>query len=289
MPIPFTVIGGFLGAGKTTLLNNLLTQSEGVRYAVFVNDFGALNIDKKLIRSHGGRTIALENGCICCSMSDGLTQSLLALLSMDDPCDHIVVEASGVADPAPIADVAVLDPDLSPDGVVVLVDAADGTKWIEHDQVGDMVRQQIGCADLLVVNKTDLADEDSMAALRARLDELGPEAIRVETEHGRLPMPLAFSTAGRTTPEHEHFHGPDFQSRTIPMPEPVSRADLTAALNGLSSSVLRAKGFVRLSDDGAVHLMQMAGRRISFSAGDEAEETALVLIGVGDMPERIGT
>jgi G3E family GTPase len=287
MPIPFTVIGGFLGAGKTTLLNNLLTQSDGVRYAVFVNDFGALNIDKKLIRSHGGRTIALENGCICCSMSDGLTQSLLALLSMDDPCDHIVIEASGVADPAPIADVAVLDPDLSPDGVVVLVDAADGTRWIEHDQVGEMVRKQIACADLLVVNKTDLADDDSMASLRIRLDELGPDAIRVETEHGKLPMPLAFSTAGRAAPEHEHFHGPDFQTRTIPMPDPIGRADLKAALEQLPSNVLRAKGFVRLSDDGVIHLMQMAGRRISFSRADDADETAIVLIGVGEMPESI--
>lgn len=287
MPIPFTVIGGFLGAGKTTLLNNLLTQSDGVRYAVFVNDFGALNIDKRLIRSHGGRTIALENGCICCSMSDGLTQSLLALLSMDDPCDHIVIEASGVADPAPIADVAVLDPDLSPDGVVVLVDAADGTRWIEHDQVGEMVRKQIACADLLVVNKTDLADADTMASLRIRLDELGPDAIRVETEHGKLPMPLAFSTAGRADPEHEHFQGPDFQTRTILMPDPVSRADLKAALQQLPSNVLRAKGFIRLSDDGVIHLMQMAGRRISFSRADDAEETAIVLIGVGEMPEAI--
>lgn len=287
MPIPFTVIGGFLGAGKTTLLNNLLTLSDGVRYAVFVNDFGALNIDKKLIRSHGGRTIALENGCICCSMSDGLTQSLLALLSMDDPCDHIVIEASGVADPAPIADVAVLDPDLAPDGVVVLVDAADGTRWIDHDQVGDMVRKQITCADLLVVNKTDLADADSMTALRNRLDELGADAIRIETEHGKLPMPLAFSTAGRATPGHEHFHGPDFQSNTIAMTDPISRADLTKALQALPANVLRAKGFVRLSDDGAIHLMQMAGRRVSFSPGDNAEETAIVLIGVGEMPERI--
>ena len=135
MPIPFTVIGGFLGAGKTTLLNHLLTQTEGVRYAVFVNDFGSLNIDKRLIRSHGGRTIALENGCICCSLSDGLTQSLLALLSMEDPCDHIVIEASGVADPGPIADVAVLDPDLAPDGVVVLVDELENADLIARNRV----------------------------------------------------------------------------------------------------------------------------------------------------------
>mgnify|MGYP000294523397 CR=1 FL=1 len=287
MPIPFTVIGGFLGAGKTTLLNHLLTQSEGVRYAVFVNDFGALNIDKRLIRSHGGRTIALENGCICCSLSDGLTQSLLALLSMDDPCDHIVIEASGVADPGPIADVAVLDPDLAPDGVVVLVDGADGTRWIDHDQVGEMVRKQIECADLLVVNKTDLADSVNLAALRKRLDDLNGTAIRIETEHGKLSMPLAFSTAGRAPDGHGHHHGPDFQTRTVPMEAPVARADLTARLQALPANVLRAKGFVRLSDDDRIWLLQMAGRRISLTPADDADALGLVLIGVGQMPERL--
>lgn len=287
MPIPFTVIGGFLGAGKTTLLNHLLTQSEGVRYAVFVNDFGALNIDKRLIRSHGGRTIALENGCICCSLSDGLTQSLLALLSMEDPCDHIVIEASGVADPGPIADVAVLDPDLAPDGVVVLVDGADGTRWIDHDQVGEMVRKQIECADLLVINKTDLAEARDLVALRTRLDDLNGKAIRIETEHGKLAMPLAFSTAVRAPDGHSHHHGPDFQTRTVPMEESVARADLTARLQALPANVLRAKGFVRLSDDDRIWLLQMAGRRISLTPADDADALGLVLIGVGEMPETL--
>ncbi|WP_416899217.1 MAG: CobW family GTP-binding protein [Minwuia sp.] len=287
MPIPFTVIGGFLGAGKTTLLNHLLTQTEGVRYAVFVNDFGSLNIDKRLIRSHGGRTIALENGCICCSMADGLTQSLLALLSMDDPCDHIVIEASGVADPAPIADVAVLDPDLAPDGVVVLVDAADGIRWLEHEQVGDMVRKQIAAADLLVLNKLDVAEPDSVAALKARLDDLAPDAIRVETEHSRLPMPLAFSTVKAGGGQgHGHDHGPDFRTCTIEMPETWTRAELTAALQALPAGVLRAKGFVKLTG-GGLHLVQMAGRRISITPADGDEPPALVLIGVGDMPDVI--
>src|ERR1700748_2298313 len=102
--IPFTVIGGFLGAGKTTLLNRLLAGETGRRFAVLVNDFGALDIDSRLIARHGGDTIALANGCLCCTIGDSLVTNLLALLETPERFDHIVVEASGVADPARVAD-----------------------------------------------------------------------------------------------------------------------------------------------------------------------------------------
>src|SRR5260370_32432312 len=122
--IPFPVSGGFLGAGKTTLLNRLLRGATGRRFAVMVNDFGALDIDGRLVADHSGDTIALANGCLCCTIGDSLVTTLLALLERPQRFDHIVVEASGVSDPGRIADLAVLEPRLARDRVIVLVASA---------------------------------------------------------------------------------------------------------------------------------------------------------------------
>ena len=103
-----TVIGGFLGAGKTTLVNHLLAETGGVKFAVLVNDFGALAIDGDLVARHGGDTITLANGCICCAIGDDLLATVAGLVAGADPPDHILIEASGIADPRPIADIAVL-------------------------------------------------------------------------------------------------------------------------------------------------------------------------------------
>ena len=105
---PLTVVGGFLGAGKTTLLNHLLRQTKQ-RLAVLVNDFGAINIDAELVASHNGNTISLANGCICCSIGDNLVEALVDLTRQRSLPDHIIIEASGVADPARIAELARLD------------------------------------------------------------------------------------------------------------------------------------------------------------------------------------
>src|SRR5689334_9991881 len=100
MAIPLTVIGGFLGAGKTTLVNHLLRGGHGRRIAVMVNDFGAINIDAELVADRAADTISLANGCICCSIGDSLMLALIELLHRPDPPEHLVIEASGVADPA---------------------------------------------------------------------------------------------------------------------------------------------------------------------------------------------
>ncbi len=121
--IPVTVVGGFLGAGKTTFLNHLL-RNGGERYAVLVNDFGAVNIDAGLIVQHDGTTMTPANGCVCCSIGDGFLDTLGRILDDKIPFNHIIIEASGVGDPWRIAEIALVEPSLRLNAVIVVADAA---------------------------------------------------------------------------------------------------------------------------------------------------------------------
>ncbi|MEI6723360.1 MAG: GTP-binding protein, partial [Betaproteobacteria bacterium] len=121
--LPLTVIGGFLGAGKTTLVNKLLSGTHGVRVAVLVNDFGRINIDSALITSQTADTISLANGCACCTIAGDLTKTLLELAGRTEPPEAIVLEASGLADPLGIAQVALANPALRLDGILAVLDA----------------------------------------------------------------------------------------------------------------------------------------------------------------------
>ena len=162
--VPMIVLGGFLGAGKTTLLNRILSGAHGVRYAVLVNDFGELDVDGNLVASHGGDTVTFANGCVCCSMGDDLVGAIDRLLNGNRRPDQILVEASGVADPAPIADVATLHPELARDLVVVLADAETLRSRHEDRRLRETVVRQLDAADLLVLNKCDRVSEEECEA-----------------------------------------------------------------------------------------------------------------------------
>ena len=156
-----SVLGGFLGAGKTTLLNRILSGNHGVRYAVLVNDFGELAVDGDLVAAHEGETVAFANGCVCCSMGDDLVGAIDRLLDADRPPDQILVEASGVADPSAIADVATLHPGLSRDLVVILADVETVRARHEDGRLRDTIDRQLAAADLLVLNKCDRVSEEA--------------------------------------------------------------------------------------------------------------------------------
>ena len=284
--IPFTVIGGFLGAGKTTLLNRLLRQAGGRRFAVLVNDFGALDIDGSLVAAHGGDTVSLANGCLCCTIGDSLVTTLMTLLERPDRFDHVIVEASGVADPGRIADLAVLEPGLTRDGVVVVIDAVDVQARAADRRLGDTIGRQLAAADLLVLNKRDLIEDVQAAALHAWLPGHAPV---IEARHADVPLEALFGLPGRGRPSGTDDAGERFQSWSYDWAEPVERESLLVLLRDAPAEVLRAKGIVRFADaPGRRAVVHMVGRRIDVSEDGpwcDTDPSRLVLLGVRSMLE----
>ena len=171
--LPMTVLGGYLGAGKTTFLNRVLADPGGQRLAVLVNDFGDINIDAALIANQSGRTTALTNGCACCSINGDLYDAVDDILSSGVRYDRLVIEASGVADPAKLMQIAVAEPDLAAAGVLVMVDAVNLGALLENAALADSVVRQIRAADRVVVTKADLVAELEVAATVERIAGLG--------------------------------------------------------------------------------------------------------------------
>jgi G3E family GTPase len=289
-PKPFTVIGGFLGAGKTTLLNRVLAASSGVRYAVLVNDFGALAIDETLVEEHDGQTIALANGCICCSMSDGFITAMLRLMQEPDRFDHVLVEASGVSEPDRIMDFARLDPLLEPDAILVLVDGETLPGRLSDARVGEVVSTQIRTADMLVLNKTDLVAMEAAEAVEATLRELNPTAPVLRSAKGRVPLDVVLGSGlhaageGEAHTHHHHLHAEEiFETRSFTADRPLDRAEFNAFTAALPASVIRGKGVLVFSDEpNRAEIWQRVGARMELTLrreGPVPTGSSLILIG----------
>ncbi len=262
--IPFTVIGGYLGAGKTTLLNRLLTGNTTTRFALIINDFGEINIDAGLIESQTDTQINLTNGCVCCSLSDGFSDALEQLLALEPTPEHIVVEASGVADIANLSQYG-RGPGLRLDGVLVLVDAESLLVKATDKYVGLTFRRQLGAADLIVLNKTDLVSRPELAVRRRWLQDEYPEVKVVDSIRANLPLEILFGThehapfaapISRVAPEeHAHYATWSYQTEQV-----IPASSLQAFTAQLPAWVLRAKGQCQTGADNW-HQLQVVGAR----------------------------
>ena len=292
-PIPVTVVGGYLGSGKTTLLNQLLGQSGGQRIAVLVNDFGEIGIDDDLIAAAEGDTITLTNGCVCCRIGSDLMTALWSVRDRDVPPDRIIIEASGIADPAPIAHHA-LTPGFDLDGVVVLLDAETVRRRERHPVVGRTIRRQLAAADVLVLNKTDLVSVEQLAELDAWLSRVAPGVPVLHARDGVIPM-AALIGLDPAEPQVESMadHGRDYVSVSVTFDQPIGRDRLQQLLDSLPTGVLRVKGILRLNESPTKRTVVhgVATRRsittdVSWPEGEAGRLVVVALAGTPGLDDR---
>ncbi len=304
--IPLTVIGGFLGAGKTTLVNYWLRESRGKRFAVLVNDFGAINIDAALIASSSGDTIALTNGCVCCSIGDDLSQALIRVLDASQQFDGIVIEASGVSDPWRIAQIGLAEPGLSLDGMIVLLDAQALADNLANPLLRDSIERPLAHADLVVLNKVDLADDAALESARDWIRRTAANVHCCETTNVEIALPLLsgahITLTSATSPLHdcsEHCdhhahphssvaHDQQFATWSRAPKKMYSVADIKHWLKAPPAGVLRLKGFVQTHEYGWSEV-QFSGRtgsvRRALASTANPHAAALVAIGLnGSLP-----
>ncbi len=313
-PIPLTILTGFLGAGKTTLLNHILHGNHGLRIAVLVNDFGAVNIDSQLVVGVEGETVSLSNGCICCTIRDDLLTETVRLIQRPQPPEYIIVETSGVSEPSTVA-MTFMMPELQEfiivDSILTVMDAEQFTS-LEGEYL-TLARHQIIVADMVVLNKVDVISAEQLDDLRDYVRDVVPEARIFETTFGKVPLELVLGV-GRYAPEqlagheaadvhvheaedehhhddedhdhheHNHDHNLVFNTWNWSTNEPFSMDSVQALVDKLPNTIYRAKGFIYLRDyPDNRFILQIVGRRgtlmIAEEWGDQTPSTQMVVIG----------
>jgi G3E family GTPase len=302
-PTPLTILTGFLGAGKTSLLNYILRSDHGLRVAVLVNDFGAINVDAQLVVGVQDDTISLTNGCICCSIRGDLLAAVLKLLQRPDPPEYMLIECSGIADPVAVAQTFLL-PQLRRriqlESIITVVDAE---HVHERDEYQDLITDQIAAADIVLLNKIDLASPNLRAGLREWIYTLVPQARIIETTYGEAPLELVLGvghyqlTTDHQSPVAAHRllatdHQPlrddrqslRFETWSYESDKPFVFQRLRHALEHLPTDVFRAKGVLWVAEAGGRRVVaQLVGRRVSLSPaepwGRELPRSQLVFIG----------
>jgi G3E family GTPase len=309
--VPLTILTGFLGAGKTTLLNRILTGNHGLRVAVLVNDFGSINIDAELIVGVDNNMISLSNGCVCCQIRDDLIESVAALLARPEAIEYILLEASGVADPAGIFATftdANLRDRIRLDGVICVVDADQVFAHPEYPPLMELKLRQVGFADMLILNKVELAGPEQVAKVRAWLDEYFNRLRIVESNYCEVPYeillgvgcfdparaalnshPVENSCPDATCHDvdHGHDHSKVFSSWSYETDQPLVLEALRETIRKLPGTVYRAKGVVYTTDAPRRRaVLQVVGRRVDISLQDEwggrTPRTQIVVIGAAN-------
>ena len=329
--IPTTVVTGFLGAGKTTLIRHLLQHAHGRRLALIVNEFGDVGVDGELLRGCNDAAcpeddiVELANGCICCTVADDFLPTMTKLLDRVDPPEHIIIETSGLALPKPLVK-AFQWPGIrtraTVDGVIALIDAdavaagrfatdeaalaaaraADPN--LDHDSpLEELFEDQLACADMVILNKTDLVDAIGLAGVEATVRAHMRDGVKiVRADHGAVDAGalLGITAAAEDDVdtrrsvhdgEAEHDHD-DFDSFVVAGDEIAGVEALVAGLGGLIAAhdVLRVKGMVAVAGKSSRLVVQAVGPRIQHYfdrawKDGEARRTALVVIGQKGLDE----
>ena len=302
--VPCTIVTGFLGSGKTTLIRHILANANGRRLAVIVNEFGDVGIDGEILKGCGDAScpeeniIELANGCLCCTVADEFVPALDAILAMQPPVEHIVIETSGLALPKPLVQAfhwPAIKSRVTVDGVIAVVDGAalaDGRvsadlealsaqrvadDALDHDDpIEEVFEDQIACADLVVLNKRDLLDADGLARALAVITGALPRAVGIVTVADGKVDPAALLGLGVGTEndienrkthhdnELDHDHD-DFDSFVVPLAEIGDPATISLRIAGLAKThhVLRVKGFAAVAGKPMRLLIQAVGPRVS--------------------------
>ncbi len=283
--VPLTFVAGYLGAGKTTLINQVLKSADRP-IAVIVNDVGEINIDARLIRKHSGDTIELSDGCVCCSSIDGFGAAFDMIRDRDTAPDHVVVELSGVAEPARMIPWG-RSAGFKLDGVMTLVAAAQFMELAARMDIGGTVEEQIRAADVLALTKVDQVRPEALRSVRHQLAQISPGVPIVEAQDPTVPSML-LQIGGRRPRAEVAVPEPTLFDRhvvdKVMLPNPTTKDEIKALLDTLPADIMRAKG-IAAGANGERWAIQVVGRRrqVTELAQVEAEDpTDLVTISLPD-------
>ena len=299
--IPVTVLTGYLGAGKTTLLNRILTENHGKRYAVIVNEFGEIGIDNDLVVGADEEVFEMNNGCVCCTVRGDLIRIMDGLVKRRGKFDAIIVETTGLADPAPVAQTFFVDQDVGEaarlDAVVTVADA----KWLsERLKDAPEAKNQVAFADVILLNKADLVSEGDLARVEGEIRAINPYAKLHRTTNCDVPIEAvlgrnAFDLARILDLEpdfleegHHHHHDGDMQSFSARIDGPVDPETFMPWISNLTTiqgpDILRCKGIVSFPDEPrrfvfqGVHMILDGDLQAEWKAGED-RSSRVVFIG----------
>lgn len=296
--IPIIIIAGHLGSGKTSLINNLLTYPSGLKIGVIVNDFGELNVDAMLIDRRADEIVSLSNGCLCCSLSNELDDSINKIVDEDSDLDLILVEASGIADPSQMISLVSASQNecvYLRDSIYV-IDGANFSEFYKHNSF--IASNGISVAKIIILNKIDLMNPEEIVQIENIIRELNSKVFIIKTDHAIFDPRLVIDAeknkfeqlklgqtesnhSHKASDKHEHYHQVTFRES-----KPLDPIQTTNFLNNFPSSVYRVKGWINFGQkaDGQKLLLQIVNRSHELKLvkwyKNENQETVLVFIGL---------